>query len=133
MWNFIWVNGVLILNFEHISHLVLSFLLLTLNRQRSIESFHVLEKFQVPRYFLCVLSNIMTTSIRTPSSNWCFGYIYICYALVFLETYDVATTSIRRLCKVKQTPKPRRTSTGRGLNFLPSAKFTQTFVVYTQV
>ena len=48
-------SGVFILNFEHISHLVLVFLLLTLNRQMPIKNFHVLANFQVPKFSLCIL------------------------------------------------------------------------------
>ena len=48
-------SGVFILNFEHIPHLVLVFLLLTLNRQMPIENFHVLANFQVPKFSLFIL------------------------------------------------------------------------------
>ena len=49
------LSGVFILNFEHISHLVLEFLLLTLNRQMPIKNFYVLANFQVPKFSLCIL------------------------------------------------------------------------------
>ena len=68
-------SGVLIHNFEHISYLVLVFLLLILNRQMPIENFHVLANFQVPKYSLCILSKTVTTRIRLPIFNWCFVYI----------------------------------------------------------
>ena len=67
---------VLIRNFEHISYLVLVFLLLILNRQMPIENFHVLANFQVPKYSLCILLKIVTTRIRLPIFNWCFVYIF---------------------------------------------------------
>ena len=58
-------SGVFIVNFEHNLHLVLVFLLLTLNRQMPIENFHVLANFQVPKFsfsidaFVYIFENIL--------------------------------------------------------------------------
>ena len=59
----------LILTFEHIPYLVLVFLLLMLNRQMPTENFHVLANFRVPKYSLCILSEIVTTSFKIPIFN----------------------------------------------------------------
>ena len=48
-------SGVFFLNFEHVSHLVLVFLLLILNSQMPIENFHVLANIQVPKFFEYIL------------------------------------------------------------------------------
>ena len=62
-------SGILIHNFEYISHLVLVFVLLTINSQVPIENFNVLANFEVPKYCFFILSKIVTTSFRIPIFN----------------------------------------------------------------
>ena len=69
-------SDILIRNFEHISYLVLVFLLLILNRQMPVENFYVLANFQIPKYSLCILSKVVTTRISLPIFNWFFVYIF---------------------------------------------------------
>ena len=69
-------SGILIHNFEYISHLVLVFVLLIINSQVPIENFNVLANFEIPKYCFFILSNIVTTSFRIPIFNWCFVYVF---------------------------------------------------------
>ena len=111
-------SGVLMINSEHISHFVSVFLLLTLNRQMPIENFHFLANSQAPIYSLCILTKILTSSIRIPIFNWYFVYVF--------ETLTLYATSNRRWNDVLCLQ-------GRGLNFVLLVKFKQTFLVCTQI